>query len=320
MLNQSTCGKKLTEVLDKNYIEKIMQKGIEWLWSARSKDFGWGMAAGRSIHLSGCSETMFGMLKAGVDPESSQFKQSLSFVKNELQKSPDVSHLRSEQIKSARALTWSLIMLGEIGDPVESPLIQSLLKELKRVYVKDEGWSAEVGGTANVYDTALVIWGLSKWREKCREIIEESMEWLIEAQNEDGGWGFEKCDEKSNPSCTSIAAIVSLELRGKSKETENAVKWLISNQGEEGGWEIVFEPLAIHRGERWIHYSTPYAVRALIRAGFSLHSKEVSLGINAICRDQEKNTGGWKILKEYPPFTHATVHALVTLGEIHEKM
>ena len=77
--------------------------------------------------------------------------------------------------------------------------------------------------------------------------------------------------------------------------------------------EIVFEPRAIYRWGKWIHYSTPYVVLALIKAGLSLSSKEVSLGINAICRDQEENTGGWKILKEYPPFTHATAHALIAV-------
>lgn len=307
----------MSELLSKNFIKKSMDKGVEWLWSARSKDFGWGDHSDRPVDLSGCSESMFGMLKAGVDPNSEKFRQSLSYVKSELRKSPDVSRPRSEQLKSARNLAWPILMLGEVGEKFKSDLIQGLLGELDIFRIKGEGWCAEVGGHSNVYDTSLVLLGLSRWKN-ASELIGAPLKWINCVQNADGGFGFKKGD-KSNVICTSLAAIVMVSYGGASEKIKKAANWLTSNQKSDGSWDVEFEPNPNYRYGKWIHYSAPYAVLALIQAGFPLSSPEVVRAVNAILARQH-SSGGWKILNDYPPFTHATAHALVALGEIYRKL
>jgi hypothetical protein len=303
--------------LSKNFIKESMDRGVEWLWSARSRDFGWGDHSDRPVDLSGCSESMFGMLKAGVDPSSEKFKQSLSYVKSELRKSPDVSHPRSEQLKSARNLAWPILMLGEVGEKFESDLIQGLLAELDRFCVSGEGWSADVGGRSNVYDTSLVILGLSRWKG-ANKLIADPLRWIAGAQNADGGFGFKK-GENSNVICTSLATMVMKGHDEAAEKIRKAVNWLTRSQKSDGSWDVEFEPNPNYRYGHWIHYSAPYAVLALINAGFPLNSPEVTRGVNAILARQHES-GGWKILDDYPPFTHATAHALVALGEIYRRL
>ena len=295
-------------------LRESIKKGIDFLWSIRSKDFGWGDHQNRPIDLSGCSESMFGMLRAGEDPHSELFRQSISYVRNELRKSPQESWTRGEQLKSARSLAWPILMLGELGEGHDTQLTQGLLRELDRFRCEGEGWSAEVGTPSNVFDSSLIIWALSRWRKEMTSMIDVPLKWMRESQGADGGWGFKRGDE-SNSICTSMCTLLLTDLEGTSESTKRALNWLTSYQQANPDEGVVLEPLQYARYDKWIHYSTPYEVLAFMNAGFSVGSIEVAGRVNKILKEQD-SSGGWKILPDHPPFTHATAHALVALGAV----
>ena len=297
-------------------VRESIKKGIDFLWSIRNKDFGWGDHQNRPVDLSGCSESMFGMLRAGEDPQSELLGQSVSYVRSELRKSPNESWTRGEQLKSARSLAWPILMLGELGEGHDSQLVQGLLVELDRFHCKGEGWSAEVGTPSNVFDTSLIIWALSRWRNESVSMIDVPLTWVRESQGADGGWGFKR-DVESNSISTSMATLLLTDLDGTTQSTKRALSWLTSRQLANPDEGVVLESLQYARYGKWIHYSTPYEVLAFLNAGFSIKSIEVAGRVNKILKEQD-SSGGWKILPDYPPFTHATAHALVALGGVRK--
>ena len=227
-------------------LRESIKKGIDFLWSIRSKDFGWGDHQNRPIDLSGCSESMFGMLRAGEDPHSELFRQSISYVRNELRKSPQESWTRGEQLKSARSLAWPILMLGELGEGHDTQLTQGLLRELDRFRCEGEGWSAEVGTPSNVFDSSLIIWALSRWRKEMTSMIDVPLKWMRESKGADGGWGFKRGDE-SNSICTSMCTLQLTDLEGSSESTKRALNWLTSYQQANPDEGVVLEPLQYAR-------------------------------------------------------------------------
>lgn len=298
-------------------IEEKIQKAIKWLWSVRNPDYGWGDSPNRLTDLSGCAEVMLGMVKAGVNPSLKEFQQSLSYLKKEFSK--PLSQRAQEQW-SPRTLAWPILFLTEVKEPIDSLIIQQALKDLERFRIKNEGYSTKIGDKSNVFDTSLAILCLNKDFNRYKSSIEEIINWLKLTQNKDGGWPFYKGKE-SNSICTAMAiiALIEIEKSFSLKPISKALDWLLSNQKPSGEWNVCLEEQAIFRYGKWIHYSSPWAIVALLKANLSPYSEEVHKGIKAILKYQEEN-GGWKILPEYPAFNHATGHALYCLGEYLKKI
>lgn len=94
----------------------------------------------------------------------------------------------------------------------------------------------------NVWDTALSVLSLDAvGKDKYTTQIKNAAKWLIENQNEDGGWAFSGLPGGKLPSDADDTALASLALlRSGISKDHKAVKkgfeWLKSHQSIDGGW------------------------------------------------------------------------------------
>jgi hypothetical protein len=303
----------LNRPLDRSRIVDAMGKGIDWLWSIRAKNFGWGEQQGNPFELSGWSESLLGILKSGVNPKPELFKRGVAYLRQEQSKSPDVSRARRDQLKISRSLMWPIILFGELGECYEKPIIQGLLKEIRHFQIKGEGLAAEMGRPSNTYDTALMLWALSNWRKETSTWSSPLVKWLKTARNQDGGWGFHAGKGESNAICTALTALKLAEAGEDLAEYGPAIEWLRKYQRAASQGVAIEFMESIQRD--WNHYCIPYMTLAYIRTGMPIESREVIEGVDMILSQQDDG-GGWKILRDHRPFTHATAHSIMCLGEI----
>jgi hypothetical protein len=89
-------------------------------------------------------------------------------------------------------------------------------------------------------------------------MIDIAIDLLLNAQNEDGGWGAIK-GKRSNTESTSFAlmALKSLEKQGFNRQTAAGLEWLLKRQKEDGSWSL-------NDGSKQSSWTTPIAVLALL--------------------------------------------------------
>jgi Squalene-hopene cyclase C-terminal domain len=89
-------------------------------------------------------------------------------------------------------------------------------------------------------------------------MIDIAIDLLLNAQNEDGGWGAVK-GKRSNTESTSFAlmALKSLGKQGFNRQTAAGLKWLLKRQKEDGSWSL-------NDASKQSSWTTPIAVLALL--------------------------------------------------------
>jgi squalene-hopene/tetraprenyl-beta-curcumene cyclase len=94
----------------------------------------------------------------------------------------------------------------------------------------------------NVWDTALSVISLKAIEgDKYEDQIRQAASWLLENQNEDGGWPFSGLPAGNLPSDADDTALATLALLKSGIDKEHAtirrsLKWLKDHQSENGGW------------------------------------------------------------------------------------
>ncbi len=94
----------------------------------------------------------------------------------------------------------------------------------------------------NVWDTALSVISLKAIEGgKYMHQMEQAASWLLENQNEDGGWPFSGLPAGNLPSDADDTALATLALLKSGVDKEHAairrsLKWLKGHQSENGGW------------------------------------------------------------------------------------
>ena len=125
----------------------------------------------------------------------------------------------------------------------------------------------------NVWDTALSIIALTEVSasySNSSDIISEAAQWLVDHQNDNGGWAFSGMCDSSLPSDADDTALGTLAIiRAKLTSTDansaiqRGIEWLKQNQGSDGSWST-YQP---GQGDVGCVSITAHAIEALLAFG-----------------------------------------------------
>jgi prenyltransferase beta subunit len=320
--------------LNRQLLKKAMDKGVEWCWRSQNEDGGWGGRADVESIFIDSAEVAAGLLLAG-SVGSQRMRKTLNYVTDgllNLKSSLDDTGRRIwlsydlpardypkglESPITARSYAWGIRTMIEAGFTSHGALA-SALRGFSRYRENGKGWKNYLNDSSNIFNTAVVtpaLWKLPSQRLHAGE----ASEWLMNVQNRDGGWGFYEY-YKSNPQCTALAI---LALSSVEDSTQSIRKGLnnLNSQKYGGMWSICPEaeqvsPLVDHV---YTHFSTPWAIMALLEGGEEIDSEAVQRGLSYMLALQGRD-GGWPFVKsvywcecEISPYTFATAFASAAL-------
>ncbi|SDA15255.1 squalene--hopene cyclase [Sphingomonas sp. NFR15] len=193
-----------------------IDRAVEWTVGLQSKGGGWG-AFDADNHHHYLNNIPFADHGALLDPPTS-----------------DVS---------ARAVS----MLGQLGEPLDSPRMREALGFLEREQMADGSWFGR-WGVNYIYGTWSVLCALNAAGvDPQSPMVRKAVAWLVAIQNADGGWG-EDCDSYDlaytghtpAPSTASQTgwALLALMAAGEVDHpaVERGVRHLAETQAEDGLW------------------------------------------------------------------------------------
>ncbi len=127
----------------------------------------------------------------------------------------------------------------------------------------------------NVWDTALSIIALMEVGTRYNdnlEMIQKAAQWLVDHQNDNGGWAFSGMRDSTLPSDADDTALATLAIIRAGLESTDAdsavqrgIEWLKQNQGADGSWST-YQP---GQGDVGCVSITAHAIEALLAHGES---------------------------------------------------
>jgi len=174
--------------------------------------------------------------------------------------------------------------------------------------------------------------------------LRDGVKWLQATRNGDGGWGnirekdlYRSSDHRaglssadlryqcdSNVACTGYAVLALCEdsLDTHAGVISEAIKYIRDHQQEYGGWDVFSE--VGRKGDTiytFRHFSTTWALRALLRAGGADYTDECVIdGINYLAQLQDTHSGGWRSSVDADTYTWATCNVLETIRLIKSQL
>lgn len=250
----------------------------------------------RSVLLDHC-ELLYGLLKAGLDPKSELACGAVGFVKNALRKKSWESDITLGG-EVSRTYIWAVLALLSSGETPNSPDVKNCLEALNRFREKKKGWSLQIGKRSSMYDTAVAIITLREAETEAQQ-TNEAEDWLTSIQNYDGGWSFQP-GGLSDYTPTAIGAFaLSTSKKGGRSFAKKACDWLIERQMQSGRWRLSYEtPIFFPLQENYyIHFTTPWAILALLAFSRDAESKPAELAIKNLL-DLQDVSGGWSFISD----------------------
>jgi energy-coupling factor transport system substrate-specific component len=209
-----------------------------WLASAQNRDGGFGSGPGRDSSVTMTGWTMLGLAAAGRNPldVTRGGANPVGFLTRE-----------AEEIGSNGDLARTALALVGAGVEPRKFAGRNLLRELRARMRRDGSWR----GWPN--ETAFAIMALRAGGAPAG--LKQSLAWLREAQNPDGGWGILP-GAPSDPESTGSV----LQVLGEGLAQNRAVRYLRRHQRRGGGFTVGASGAVNTQATAW-------AVQGLIAAG-----------------------------------------------------
>ncbi|MYF98657.1 hypothetical protein F4212_05915 [Candidatus Poribacteria bacterium] len=211
----------------------------------------------------------------------------------------DGSWFRVNYITALSILALIELKKCEYDDPEISEYINKGIEWLHATQNPDGGCREALN--LNIWDTALTIIALTEIDAEYidaeyidrYEIINKAAHWLVEHQNDDGGWAFSGLRDSTLPTDADDTALATLSIiRSKLESTdakrsvENGIEWLRQNQGKDGSWST-YQP---GQGDVGCVSITAHAIEALLAYGNN--EEYIYRGVQWL-RSKIKNEGYW---------------------------
>jgi energy-coupling factor transport system substrate-specific component len=214
------------------------EAAASWLTSTQNGDGGWGESAGSKSSQAMTGWAMLGLEAGGVNPQdvAAAGVSPVTYLQRQI-----------STVQSAGDLARTILALEGAGvEPREfggRNLVAALLAKQR----KDGSYDDWPNSTAYAV-LALRSAGIAN--------VADSLTWLREVQNEDGGWG----DAAGTPSNPDGTGAVLQALSPSSQAAQRAVGYLRQEQQKGGGWRI-------GSGGAINTQSTAWAIEGLLAAG-----------------------------------------------------
>jgi squalene-hopene/tetraprenyl-beta-curcumene cyclase len=195
---------------------EAVARGREWVEGLQSKDGGWGAFDADNTYL---------------------YLNNIPFADHGALLDPPTEDVTGRCIG----------MLAQLGEPHDSVRMKEAIAYLERVQLKDGSWFGR-WGVNYIYGTWSALAGLNAaGLEPSHPMMRRAADWLIQIQNEDGGWGEDCASYKLDyagyekaPSTASQTAWALLGLMAAGEVDHPAVArgigWLKANQRQDGLW------------------------------------------------------------------------------------
>ena len=289
-------------------IQKSTPLAMDWLWGCRNVDYGWADHAVGPSAASNTCEIITGMQRCGLTYESPVVKESVGYVVKQLQ------DLGRNIVKETRNLSLPIVLLGDLGLKKKGFGLEGGTELLKKYQRSEGGWPLRPQEeTCNAFDTSFERRALHPHDGYSKE-MNQATSYVVKKQNNDGGWGFYH-GTPSNPACTAhvLLGLLEADLGVYPEVMKKAAIYLSEKQLSDGSWEICWEEDPMHNHDKWFHFTAPWATIALSNNKINAPISRIGRAIEILIRSQEE-TGGWRVLEGYDPFTWATGNALMALS------
>lgn len=187
------------------------------------------------------------------------------------------------------ATSWITTAIIASGEPVSSEVIQKAVNWINHNQNDDGGWGPNKGLPSRIYDTFLatrVLKAIDPYNSYENNNLRNARRWIAEAQNQDGGWG-ETESGLSTPVHTAYALIALSDNSNPTNDIllKNGKRYLYSQWQPLDAWEHtscteVYEIFKDGNSSSLNrisieHYSTPWAISALLLCGESIINKKL---------------------------------------------
>jgi Squalene-hopene cyclase C-terminal domain/Prenyltransferase and squalene oxidase repeat len=229
--------------------------GRAWLERAQNSDGGFAASPGQPSSAAMTTWVMLGLEAGGANP--------LDVVKGG--NSP-IDFLRDARITSATDLERTVLALEGAGINSRSFEGRDLIAQLRSKRSGDGSWEGQVNITA---------FGILALRAASQGYVAKSADWLRDAQNSNGGWGFAP-GRGSDADSTGAALQALASAGGSSSAIADGARYLVRSQKGDGGWTL--------SGGVVNSQSTTWAVQGLVAARGS--GSAISDGVSFLAKRQ----------------------------------
>ena len=332
------------------YLDEITA-GINWLFGIQEKEnFGWSWIKHISPNIQNTAEVIFAISKHHqvLDKNQKEFlRRSVEYWLLEAQFYAVLS----------RDWIWALMALNEYCDSdlydvnkIEADIVtkerQMMMEKILEFQNNDGGWADSSGEISVISRTGLAMFALSRYYEsdsKVAQAIERAVKFLVEAQNDDGGFGnirkgdLHKDSQKkllelahdnveaqylSSAACTSycLVGLNSISPHKYAKQIKDATDYLIDAQHDDGHWDIFYE-VGMKKDSIFTfrHFGTAWALKALFDNNtVDKNAPFLLKGMQYLISLQDNVYGGWKSSPDSDTYTWSTCNALCVIADHKE--